>query len=361
MNGRDLLSGMSHIHDDYIQEADALIAKRQYRRIGRFLMLAAMISLLGVAAYASNQRQLTGDWFTSFFANSTQIETDEYLTEDQNLIMDSGLVEIDQSMTVNGYTITLETGICDGYRMLLKFRLDAPEGVVLDGRNYWLDTVIERVTQEEETDGYGTGTIQLHMLDDENTADNSATLILDYQIMPGRDNKYYLTDGAICTVEFSNIQEEYGYLDAYERVLLCEGSWNFEVAFDDGLLVAKSRELLERPIRVNSRMLVDNFLIRNEYLPLTTKVNSVQLRALTAVVHFKRPLIARFSGVDLDDPIYLIMKDGTKIRAIQEIISYKYDGTDNALYTFNQPVVVEDVVYIEFPGAGRVIVSEEKE
>ena len=361
MNGKELLAGMTHIRENYITEAEESLQHHSGRGLGKYLLIAAIVSLLGFSAFAIDSFPEHADWYESFFSAPTHQEAQEQLSHSQMEMLQESLVPIDQSATVDGYTLTLESGLCDGYRMLLKFTLTAPEGVVLNGREYELDTEIRRLDEDDVPDSYGTGILGTELLEDGDPADNQATLLLDQQILPGVSNDYSLTDGGTCLVRFSNIREIHGYLEEYESTVLCEGNWEFRFKFRDDLLVTKSVEALDKPIRCESHMWIDNFLFRNQEIPLKTKVNSIEIRALTAIVNFSRPLIARHSGVTLDDPVYLVMEDGSRIAAKESMTAYRYDETDDTLYIFAQPVSIQDVAWMEFPGGVKVRVSHNGE
>ena len=127
--------------------------------------------------------------------------------------------------------------------------------------------------------------------------------------------------------------------------------WNFEVAFHDDLLVTESTELLSEPVRC-----LWSLYIRNRKIPVRAKIFSFELRSLTATIRYKRPLIALFEGVYLDRPIYLILNDGSSVLVKVKMTTYR-DDYDETLCLFDRPISVEDVAYIEFPGAGKVEVS----
>ena len=109
-------------------------------------------------------------------------------------------------------------------------------------------------------------------------------------------------------------------------------------------------------MRCDATMFIDNWLIHSKKLPLKAKVFSFELKSLTATIRNKRPLIAKFAGADLKKPIYLVMKDGSKVE-VQYRQSLYRNEYDECLCVFDRPVSVEDVEFIEFPGVGKVAVS----
>ena len=319
------------------------------KRRFRALLIAALIALLGVAAVASGMPAVREDWFGSFFGDGGE-EAPE-LTDHQNQILHAGLVEIGQSVTCNGYTITLESGLCDGYRALIKCRVDAPEGVVLDGRNYALDYTSHIRFSSGEPGNYSASSYTGYLLEDEDPGDNSVTQLLDIIVQPGQNSDFSLADGSVWGFTFSGILELTGYDEEAQWNTLCEGTWDFQMAFEEELLVTSSLELLEKPVRCLWALQV-----RNRWIPLRAKVFSFELRSMTATIRYKRPLIAMFEGVHLNKPLYLVLEDGSRVRVWVKMNTYRKDY-DEVLCTFDRPVSAEDVVAIEFPGAGRVPVS----
>lgn len=357
MNGKDLLLGMDCINEAFIAEAESVHPLRK-RRVYTLMILAAVISALAFGAFAADQRDAAGDWFIMFFSDSRHQEAEESVTENQNLIMASGLVEINRSVTDQGYTVTLESGICDGYRMLLKFRINAPEGTVLDGLRYYMDTDIRRVTVEGERDLYGSSFTGISMLEDTDPQDGSVSVLLDFHVTPSKNSGYLLTDGAACVVSLTNFRQTKDAEGAFCDAILCDGNWTFEILFQDKLLVTEQIQVLDRPVRIDCATLIDNRLIHNRRIPVKTKVISFELRAMTATMVHKRPLIAMFDGVMLDNPIYIVMKDGSRVQAKWRQSNYLREGKlDESLFTFDCPISVEDVDHVLLPGTGAVYIG----
>lgn len=356
MNGKDLLIGMNYVDDKLVYEAETVIPSRSKNRPGFVFLIAAIISLLGVAAFASNMSTISGSWFISFFGYGTQEEAELELTDNQGDILHAGLVEINQSVTNQGYTITLESGLCDGYRALIKCRIDAPEGVSLNGRNYGLGYTTN-ISYSSGVPGNCSASSRIsYLIADDDPNDNSTTNLMDIIIQPSKESDHSMADGTIWTITFNNITELTGYDEQAVWNTLCEGTWEFHVSFEDDLLVTGAVELLDKAVRCDSTMFIDNRLIHSKRLPLKAKVFSFELRSLTAIIRNKRPLIAMFTGVDLEKPIYLVMKDGSKVEVKYHQSLYQKDY-DESLCIFDRPVSVEDVEYIEFPGVGTVPVS----
>ena len=351
MSGKDLFYGMNYLEENLIEEAESSILLRPKKRIVRIILIAALISLTAIAALAATESTVTRAWFFSFFGDNTKEEAELILSENQSAILDAGLVEINQSVTCNGYTITLESGICDGYKALIKCRVDAPEDVCFNAINYALsyEKLIEFT--DGTSGGFSRASYTGYPLEDGNPDDNSMLWLLDMIVQPGENSLFSLANGSEWSFSFSEISELTQSGDDFTWNTVCEGLWEFKVIFEDALLVTESTELLSAPVKC-----LWSLHIRNQKIPVTAKVFSFELRSMTATIRYKRPLIAAYQGVYLDRPIYLVMNDGTKVLVRINMTSYKEDY-DETLCHFDRPVSVADVAYIEFPGVGQVAVS----
>ena len=339
MNGKDLLYSMSHVEEKLINEAETVIPLRVRKRRSLVFLIAAVISLLGVVAFASSMPTSTEGWFASFFAYDTQEEAELELTENQSEVLHAGLAKINQSITDQGYTITLESGLCDGKRALIKCRVDAPEGVVLSGRNYGFDYSTDISYSGGVPWDFSASSRRSFLLEDDDPNDNSVVNVLDLIIQPSKNSDASLADGSIWTITISSIAELTGYDENAAWNTLCEGTWEFQVVFQDELLVTESVELLDETVRCDATMFIDNWLIHSKKLPLKAKVFSFELKSLTATIRNKRPLIAKFAGADLKKPIYLVMKDGSKVE-VQYRQSLYRNEYDECLCVFDRPVSV---------------------
>lgn len=352
MKGEQLFQGLNHIHEQYIEEAETVTLVHSRKRIKPVFLIAAIVSLFSIAAFAAGNPASGNPWFFSFFGSDTNAEAVLELTENQSEILNIGLVEINQSVTYDGYTVTLESGLCDGYRALIKCRIDAPEGVCLKGSNYALEFESNIGYSNGESRNYSGASYSGYPLEDEDPEDNSITQLLDIIVQPSEGSNFSLADGSVWGFSFHSIFELTGTGEDAQWNTLCEGEWNFQVTFDDHLLVTDSSELLQEPVKC-----LWSLHIKNRSIPLKAKVFSFELRSLTATIRYKRPFIAMFRGVFLDKPIYLVLNDGSKVLAKVKMTTYREDY-DETLCHFDRPVSPEDVVYIEFPGAGKVEVAK---
>lgn len=340
MNENQLLRAFGLIDDRFIEELyqNKGISRKRFRG-ATLVIIAALFSLLTMTVFAAENDILFENWFYDFFSDQTSAQPGEELTENQKAILGQGLVSIDQSVTQNGYTITLESGISDGHRALLKFRVDGPENVSLNGHySLLLETDIEMPSNGEEnfSVGYSGGTI----LEDDDPNDNSVTFLREYIFQAPTGTEFSLADGSIWNFHVDGIQE---YGDTANSII-ADGSWDFTVKFADDLLVTNTVELLEKPIKCSAKR-----SLRNWKQDIHVKVTSFQLRTISATVLFDKPLTGFWEGVNLDDEIYLVMKDGSRIEA-QFQMSANRGSYEECMYLFDCPISFEDVAYVEFRG-----------
>lgn len=261
----------------------AEVRRKSWRRP---LLIAAVIALalllVGCAVvYAVSESGWSDNaWFPKFFSREQPAGGTDVLTGNQQEILERGLVRIDQSVTCNGYTITLESGISDGYRMFIKYRVDAPEGIALNADSYELHYTTDMHIPHAND---GNTTLEVYSgepLADDDPNDGSISELLEWVLQPSEDSDFSMTDGTVWTIIFHDIQAENG---AGEYETICEGTWKFEVTFSDDLLVTKTVELLDKPVRCSAVRSLGN----NKF-PLKVKVTSFELRTLTATVRYKK-------------------------------------------------------------------------
>lgn len=356
MNGKDLLTVLGDVDLKYFDEVEQDTADiHSHRNKGRlitFIVVAAVLSLMGMTALAAQYGFSDTPWFSLFFSEQPESETTAVLSDNQKAILDRGLVAINQSVTDNGYTITLESGISDGYRMLLKYRIDAPEGVLLDTDNfrYSLDYTTDILPPSVgKPEAFGVGYSTYSVLEDGNANDHSIGILFECDILPPEGADFSITDGTVWTITFHNIQEE--KRNSTEKpITLCEGTWEFRITFSNDFMVTQSVELLAKPLRCSA--------VRDwgdHRFPVRVTVTSLKLRTLTATICYKKPLTGFWEGILLD-PISLIMKDGSRIEA-RFRMTYFQGNYAVCAYTFDRPVSVDDVAYIDFQTDGVLAVS----
>lgn len=361
MNGRDLLFGMTTIQDSFLAETEELPKNQKSRCIGKLFLIAAIISSLVVGAFAGNLQLLQENWFDSFFSEGSRMIAEEQLSEHQLQLLDKSLTRIDQTVTNQGFSVTMESALCDGYRMLMKCRIDAPEQTVMDGVNYGISADIEVLSaRNRERIRSSVMSHSSHILADENPKDNSVTMLMEIDYQPKENEDANFINGTIISISIPQIMELTKFEDDLTWNCLCEGNWEFNIEFDDSILCAESFEVLDKPMYCDAFMWVDNRILRNTNIPLRVKMTSIELRTLSAAINVKRPLVAWYAGVNPNEPIQIVMHDGSVITGKWKQSSRR-SNFDQWYFVFSGSVVAKDVAYIDFPGGTRIPLSNQGE
>lgn len=311
------------------------------RLISVAVILLLMISF-SMPAYATEQEMSTIPWFQQYFSEKNYSESESLLTPNQKTLLDESVVQYNQSITQNGYTITLLSGISDGCRSFLNFKINSPDGKVLDGDYSLIYEIKEDLHYEDDADNSSHNTNRdkarvsfatMSVLEDPDPYDNSITMLCEYGIS---DSAF--SSGSI-QVSISKIIESPANQAETSQNVICSGDWTFSIELPE---VQQAIELLSSPERCAAKR-----CFRRWYFDINVKVTSFQLRTFSATLLYDKPLTGFWEGITLG-PIYLVMNDGSQIKAISSTGANCGDYME-CTYTFDQPISYEDVAYVSFP------------
>jgi len=313
------------------------------RRWGMRLLTAAVITvLLTMSVFAAENIMTYDDWFRDFFSNKEVVAD---ISENQLILLENSLTPINQSVTSNGYTVTLESAITDGFVAYFTFRVDAPEDVVLDKPRYDFREVPLDIFGEDIDDGDITiRSGGWRTLEDDDPTDNTVRLLLEISISDPEKMNSALTDKTEKTITLNTFLRDAGPESPAE--IQAEGEWTFTFTLPDTDPVTREVEMLSSPVRCTARRQSGqhNFNI-------AVQVTSFRLRALTATLVCEEPLTGFWEGIMLD-PIYVVLKDGSRVLARFSSGSYQ-EGECVSNMEFDVPISFADVDYIEFPGGDK--------
>ena len=346
MKEMKILQAMNMVDDEYLEEMNMENKKEpgRKRNVLKLFLIAALVAVLGVGVFAHEYVTAGGDWFYSFFAGRNRQEMMDDLTDNQQEILSQGLVEIGQSMTVDGWTVTLESGISDGYRMLIKYRIDAPEDVVLDA-TYSLDFMqIVKTAEGKKIDGTGAHVAQW-IIRDENPNDNSMTKIIDCRLMTtSQGETLAIPNGAVVHLEIYNIQRILSDGNEIKRQVVSEENWEFEVELGEAYLATETVAVADKTD------FVATCLYKDYEFDVKLKVISAELRTLTAKVTLEKTAAEYGCGFFLG-PLQVVLKDGSVIESRASSLIHREDCFEWNL-AFDRPISMADVDHIEYPKEG---------
>lgn len=324
----------------------------------RLLVAAVIVAMLVMTAFAAEEILVSSEWFYDFFADREGEDAAQIITENQRKLIADGLVNVNQSATCDGYTITLESALTDGYKAYLKFVIEAPEGTVLDGHRYYFEEYPQIFMDtgektDENDESISAGTCSMKTLDDGVPTDNRVSLLMEMELGTAKSSEYSYLSNAKYEFELKGIVEHRRLEEEWSDETIAEGIWEFSFSYGDRGFMGAETEILTEPIKCTGER-----MFRDYKFDVTVKVTSFRLRALTAELIFEKPLTGYWEGIDLDDGLYVVMKDGVKIEPHFSMGTYMGDEWKN-LYDFPVPISIEDVDYVEFPGGERVYVEQE--
>ena len=239
MKPEDLLYAVREVNDEAVNDARFGEPVRHGRGLRRAVTIALAAALLlamsvTVVAYVG-----AGDWFKAFFTH-----LNSNLTQGQQQFIDDSAVEIGESITCEGYTLTLESVIMDSQRLYAKVVIQAPEDVDLKtARCDMYYALYVEVKGEKYYIGRG-GSID-EMYTDRMGESNVLTMMIE-QFIKLPDEVYAKDPGSITyellvgNLNFASILEP-------EKTWTLEGEWNF--CFQPKY-IQSAKELLDEPISI---------------------------------------------------------------------------------------------------------------
>ena len=316
--------------------------------ISRGLIAAVMVSMLVVTASAA---EIIRNWFVSYFDS----ESEAPLSQEQVKFLEENEKHLDESQSLNGWTIELRSAIADGMKGYIMLGVTAPEGIDLSDvpktsqtmyygpGNDFLPKSADAVLSSEAYPDIGgvIANIGSSWQEDGDGLSNTLNYVIDVapdvewaEVDPfDSDTKWH--------IHIANLV--YGFP---EQTVLAEGTWDFDFNFEGD---KTQIEMLEEPVKITGwAHLPDGAEIEAE-----VTVTSMILRPFGVTVYYgddSDGLDYGRTGVNFTDsdagrdPWFVVMKDGGKMELLTEggnpIERYQYLET-------KLPIVLENAEYLQ--------------
>ena len=337
------------------------------RTVFRVLMAAAIITAMGVSAFAAEAIWGAGDWFRAAFGNRVkdgQIQ----------LINELGKSFQEQSVTSEGTTITLKAAYGNENVLYLYLKAEAPEGTVLpDGITYEFCDINSDTTRYDEYThldywtyltvpkgspyevvGYD---MQITPLSDDDPTDNIKDFVVRFHNYQSKTTKFNdrVTKYFHMTGIYQQIPDADGDTDAY--IPLATGAFTFNVG------IVNESEWIELDVSdctyggTKSRTwtcgfpqcgiycegLETNGREHTEYWELSIEPNWLKLSSLSAQwsCDYRISNPQMIAGLEFQ----IVMKDGTSPEMDFGGRSHR-TGHSEGTVLFDVPIVLEDIDYI---------------
>ena len=146
--------------------------------LSMFLLFSSLSACAqNMVTVPSSEKNISkSNWYYEFFSDKNEQTA---ITDNQAALLNKGMVSVNQSVSSNGYTITLESAISDGCRSFFKFRVTAPTGVVLDGDRYAFNSSSQITGKNGENLNLIFNAAGSTTLEDNNVNDNEITILFE--------------------------------------------------------------------------------------------------------------------------------------------------------------------------------------
>ena len=316
MTGRELLMGMTDLDGSILEEAETLgknIRVRRFRPVLAAAIGAAVLILAGCAYVALTEPE----WFGQFFSRWQE----QGLSQSQTAFVEENTKVIGQSVTRDGYTLTVESAIADSYNAYIKLRLSSETEDVVNAENYLPGyrlredgTLEDYFYAPDHPDWrYSTGSGPMEEAPD---------VILIRVSQNEQQGAKSLEAGVTYRIHFPGLIGYYS--DGTDRVLT-EEDFDFDIVFDT--LHDESLEMITEPVEVT-------------FSEISLTLTSLELRTLGISVDYTGEadvlkIMSYFSG-------NVALKDGTQVRFRPYVL-----GPEGGTCFLTGPIVLEEVDHVQ--------------
>ena len=300
--------------------------------IGKVLFVAALISILAVSVSATEFFQ---SWLRQYILHGSEVP----LRQNEVQYLDAYEQVIDQSQTQDGYTVTLESAVTDGFLAYVSILVTAPEGT--DFSHLDQSTFTARLTPQDASytcisDSYeNNGGFSCPPDEDDNPRTFHWVLEMeaidnkgDYLFLPGTQWNLHIENLELVYLEKSEGNPNGEFI--WETV--AQGIWDFTFALDKCDL--RSMELIQEtpaPVQYESGLGLPS--IESPALE-ENSILSCTLRAYSAVLTMQKD--------PSDFPACtVVMKDGSRIELLSHAKFYK-----QLRFKTDRPILLDDVDYV---------------
>lgn len=295
------------------------------RILFRILAAAAIIGAMTLTVFAGGD---AAHWFRDLFSRNRG----EELSDGQVEFIESNAVLLDQSQTVNGYTVTLDSYLSDGSSVYVKTIIQAPEGKEIAAQGFKFGE-IDVLQENDEVAGCFLSWDLVERSEDMTFA--TYMLTFDFVVLEGFDG-----DTNVISIELA---------DLYDGPKPIGGSWQFAFELTDA-----SIELLTGPVGgVQARSLGGQ--------PFEVTVTSAHLRPMGLRLLYEIPASERDYQHHQFAAATAVMLDGTTVELLSSGCGRQSDGDSEILWVeyYGGIIVPDEIAYIELPGGVQIPVNAE--
>ena len=217
------------------------VRRTSRRSVKRTLLTAAVVTcFLSLTCYAAATPVGIGDFFKSLFS----ARQENPLSTSQTEYISHRVATIGDSVTRNGYTVTVKGALTDGTTAHILVDIVAPDGIDLESITPGFDLTMKGLCYEDQH-GINKVGASFRPIKDYDGQANTYSMVIEYKVETMIGSNFTLADGRNRTMHLADIwyvEDEYPYSFCH----VAEGPWVFNFAFT--AMENKEVELLQTPI-----------------------------------------------------------------------------------------------------------------
>lgn len=257
--------------------------------------------------------------------------------------------------SIDGYSIELKSVKSDGNNAIITLGITAPEGVNLlthDGFPISLKPSNRWGFFEPLSEGSDNVSGGYYVEDDGDGKVNTQNLVLDYSAgnEQMRAGEVPFAEGKVWTIYWQDIYASYlnESTNEPEKYLLAEGTWSFDVAFED--VITEELELISEPI---ASKVAYGWDMQGNDVYQDTIITSFILRPMSASIICDLEHVAPDFLTVGDRCVYVVMKDGSRI-------PFYGDNAGSGIQNLQpeSPIDLNQVAYVLMPDGTEIIVPD---
>lgn len=321
-------SGEIHRRILNMESAEKCNMSASFRKLAVIAMMILTLMTFSVTAVGA----ITGAaWFENYF----QKIKGEPLSESQGAFIDENTVDYAKSVTLNGYTVSVEYALTDGFVAYIKVKLTAPEGVILNADDYGF--MYQNKSRFYPADGSNPSRSTSWHMENENPNDSTVYFpVVCHGSGLDAGTKWILELGDL----FKSTQREDGI---YENTVIAEGTYRFELVLSE--VGHESVELLSEPIHYTRTIQITE----SEYKEEDVSITSIILRPLSAAIRFEGDEdVAAIAGMPM-----VVMKDGSSVE-----MKIRIGGNGETGYQMDVPIDLGEVEHVLLPNGTKIMMPE---
>lgn len=330
MKALQILKSIEFLDDDLIMGGNLSQNKDRHRLISSPMLIAAII-IAGILMISACTAMGGTVKVLQFFSDAAPGK----LSSEQLEYIVANTVDINKNVTVNGYTMTLQSVFSDGRDILLQFDLTAPAGVVLDADSY-----SDRHGTILETDGgMPLGLAMEWNLQDNDRSDNQISLIYSIASAWNRDDTFVDQN---CRFYIYGLEAVWHDHMNVRRETVTEGCWSYDIHFPENC--NQSISFVQEPVTVCQDIIVGyEKTAENTMMPILEQqqgqITSLNLWALGAETSFR--LGEETRNAEFGD-LHAVMKNGKEV-----LLKKSFSMPDFITYKAETPIILDQVDYLE--------------